>query len=210
VAFLRRCMERAGLAEPAPMSYPPALRSHLLRRLQLASAGVVAGRWFVKPVATKLFAGFVLDTRAGDADRSAWEHAQLAALRALPPATPVWLSEPVRFLSEWRYYVQDGQIIGHARYDPEGAQDAPQPDLRVAHACIAALACPHPWVLDLGVLQDGRTALVETNDAWAIGLYPKAMTPAAYLNFLWQRWRLLVPIAAAPSCPSAGVSRSTL
>ena len=182
------------------MSYPVELRPYLHRELRLVPARSVKGpwfkgRWFVKPAATKLFAGFVLDDQVADADRSAWQLSQLRALNALPSATPVWLSEPVRFLSEWRYYIQDGQIVGQGRYDPDGADDAPEPDAEAARACLQALPCPHPWVLDLGVLQDGRTALVECNDAWAIGLYADAMTPAAYLDFLWQRWRLLVPEA---------------
>lgn len=45
---------------------------------------------------------------------------------ALPAEAPVWVSEPVRFFSEWRYYVQGGHIIGRARYDTGGSESAPR------------------------------------------------------------------------------------
>jgi len=50
----------------------------------------------------------------------------------------------------------------------------------------------YPYTLDVGRLSTGGTALVETNDAWAIGLYGKALTPRVYLDFLGKRWKSIV------------------
>ena len=38
----------------------------------------------------------------------------------------------------------------------------------------------------------GKTVLVEVNDAWAIGLYGRALDPKDYLNFLGNRWKTIV------------------
>lgn len=118
------------------------------------------------------------------------EHDQIqrAAFLATPPDAMVWVSEPVQWQSEWRYYVSGGQVIGKARYDEDGADNAAVPDLMVVQACMADIAIKHPYAIDFGVMSTGETALVEVNDAWAIGLYSRALEPRAYLEFLRSRW----------------------
>jgi hypothetical protein len=44
--------------------------------------------------------------------------------------------------------------------------------------------------VDLGVLTDGRSALVEVNDGFAVGRY--GLEPGAYAEMLLTRWRQLV------------------
>ena len=60
----------------------------------------------------------------------------------------------------------------------------------------------HPFAVDVGVLANGRTAIVELSDAWALGLYAHARTPVGtawkpqdYIEFLQQRWRSIVAYA---------------
>jgi hypothetical protein len=69
--------------------------------------------------------------------------------------------------------------------------DAPIPDGHFIEQCLAALPFDYPVTLDIGVLSDGRTVLVEVNDAWAIGLYSKALDSKEYLQFLWKRWQTI-------------------
>ena len=64
--------------------------------------------------------------------------------------------------------------------------------------CIASYQlsgeAPAGYALDVGVLSDGRTALVEVNDGYAIGFYGK-VTPAradAYLRLLVARYEQLI------------------
>jgi hypothetical protein len=47
----------------------------------------------------------------------------------------------------------------------------------------------HPFACDVGVLSNGLTAIVEINDAWAIGLYGKCLQPREYTDFLFTRWK---------------------
>ncbi|WP_454912919.1 ATP-grasp domain-containing protein [Variovorax gossypii] len=164
-------------------------------------------------MATKLFTGFVYDPVVAAAPAQANpvvdEHVaeQMAALRKLPADTPLWLAEPVRFQCEWRYYVDArGRILAQARYDADGADDAPLPTGEVVRCAIDALVAhlvahgdPHPFALDMGVLENGRTACVEVNDGWAIGLNGHARTPGGmawsargYVEFLLERWHAVV------------------
>lgn len=209
VEYLAEAMRVAGIRAPEPVSYPPAL-SWMLRRVvsrhpvgALRAAWAARGPAFVKPVQTKLFTGFVVDPGRVDADYSEHDREQLRALASLPEHCEVWVSEPVAWLSEWRYYVLDGTILGVARYDPEGADDAPAPDAEVVRQAVQAMAATdggglRSFGLDIGVLADGRTALVECNDAWALGLYGRSVEPRQYLQMLWARWQQLHAAAAGP------------
>lgn len=194
VDYLRAAMASAGAREPENLSYHPALQHLLLRQVRLTHAGNVLGRMFVKPVRTKAFTGFVFDTLADPERMSAHDREQHEAFMSCSSSEPVWVSEVVEFVSEWRYYVLAGKIIGAARYDQDGADGAPAPDSTVAVAAARAMAAAgvDTFALDLGVLCTGETALVEANDAWAIGLYGKALDSRLYLHMLWRRWKQVV------------------
>lgn len=211
VEFVREAMRLAGISEPTNISYPKPLESLLRRKLRQMPAGKVLGTWFVKPVTTKAFTGFVFDTMAAPEVHSEHDREQYEAFMALPPDTPVWVSEPVKFVSEWRYYVQSGSVVGRARYDPDGADDAAMPSLSVLAEALAAMSadplCPAAYALDLGVLEAGETALVEVNDAWALGLYGRGVDPVDYLAMLASRWQeIRAPGAtlAFASAPATG------
>jgi hypothetical protein len=200
VEFVSAAMDLADIARPTPDPYPSRLAPWFFRAIERRHAGGIAGRCFVKPAARlKAFDGFVLDP--GTPSLSMTEHAQeqLAALQQLGPDEMVWVCEPVEFLSEWRYYVQGGSILGSARYDPDGPDDAPQPLATDVEQAIVAYGRHEAHALDMGVLSTGQTALVEVNDAFAIGLYAGALEPHAYLAYLWSRWMSLARDSAGES-----------
>ncbi len=192
VEFVREAMRLAGICEPQPLSYPLELDRFLGRAVDISMIGDLRGSVFVKPVTTKQFTGFVWHEFAPPADYSEHDLEQLLAMRKLPATTPVWVSDRVKFVSEWRYYVRDSRVVGRARYDPEGEKDAPEPDMDVVLAAIREMAtspnCPAAYGLDMGVLADGRTVMVELNDAWALGHYGRALEPKDYLGLLAARW----------------------
>lgn len=188
VEYVREAMRVAQIAEPENLSYLEALRPWLHRIIRRAEIKDVDGRVFVKPLATKLFTGFVRDPAGGYDEHDLEQFRVFVNLRLSAPTTPVWTSDTVEWQSEVRYYVQEGKVIGHARYDPLGRDDAPLPDERTIEEMITAAALPHPYALDAGVLGDGRTALVECNDSWGLGLYSGALRDKAYAAFLDARW----------------------
>ncbi len=192
VEFVRRAFHVIGVQEPPNISYPPGCESHLHRKVEQTTAHQVVygvGAHFVKPVTTKAFTGFVLDRTYGAPGLNPHDIEQSHALFKLPGDTAVWVSQPVEWLCEWRFYVQDGVSIGRARYDEDGADDASEPDPDVVQRCIADLSIAHPYALDVGVLSTGQTAIVEVNDAWAVGLYGDALDAKVYLKFLISRWK---------------------
>ena len=194
VEFVRRAMEVAGIEEPAPMGYPRRLAPWFHRNIQMRRAGVLPGLTgprFVKPVATKLFNGFVHDPDGDATSLSAHDLEQACVLTNIAAEEPVWVSEVVEFVSEVRYYVQGGHLIGQARYDADGEDNAPEPNMIQVQAAIACAGYTQPYTIDMGVLRSGQTALVELNQAWAIGLYGTALSSSAYLGFLREFWESL-------------------
>ena len=193
VEYVRAALQAAGLSEPPNMSYPVALDDFLHRRVRLGRAGEVLGTWFVKPQQTKAFTGFVFDTMTDPEKLNPHDKEQHARFIALDARSLVWISEPVKWLSEVRYYLDHGQVVGSARYDADGADAAPLPDPDVVGAAVSEMTSTlRPdliCALDMGVLDSGETALIEVNDFWAIGLYGRAMPSKVYLDMLVRRWQ---------------------
>lgn len=192
VEFIREAMRLADIVEPPNLSYPEKGTTFLRRSVIQQPIKEIVGRWFVKPITTKLFTGFIFDSNQDVSMYDEHDFEQYTIFKSLPPDTIVWVSEPVQWLSEWRYYIAYNDIVGQGRYDADGIDTALEPDLNVVNRCIQTLKIDHPYTLDFGVLSTGQIALVEANDAWAIGLYGKAMSPRDYLYFLRSRWRMLI------------------
>lgn len=193
VEYVREAMKKAGMVEPTNHSYPACLKSMLYRELRQIRAGSVIGDWFVKPVATKLFNGFMFSTMQDPSDLDEHDREQYDLFMEMHPDEMVWISEPVQFISEWRYYILNGKIVGSARYDPDGSDVAPEPSQQAVLDAIYRLEkdpgfglCA--YALDMGVLSSGENALVEVNDAWALGLYSNSVDRTAYLKMLQTRW----------------------
>lgn len=212
VEFVQEVARVQGIEMPAPLEcYPALARAGVLgrnvRKVRAGSLGLDDQPAFLKPVAVKTFSGFLWapdgsyardDVREKNPD---YFDEQAAAFEALPPETPVWVSEPVTFVREDRYYILDGVVVGVGRYDDSEDDHARAPDTAVLIRAKQALerdGAPVAYGLDLGVLDTGETVVVEVNDAWALGLYRAywgRKNPTAYLEMLNARW---MQIAAQP------------
>lgn len=185
VAFVRRSLARLGLA-PSPLDYPERLRAYLGRRVWRTTWAEVrrgidgpGGPIFVKPVQDdKAFGGYLV---------SAFR--DLIRTAKFPPEMALWASEPMAFLSEWRYFVQRGEVIGVGHYKGSPLR---QPDPAVVQAAVADYEgeAPAAYAIDFGVVEGGGSYLVECNDGYALGGY--GLGPLAYSRFLEERWRELV------------------
>lgn len=178
IEFVHERLRASGAEPPPPNDYPDVVHEFLLRdiarttlgdaRKQIAESGYRA--MFVKPAdKLKRFAGFVttdpLDSRFNGAGSK----------------TSVWIAPPVRFVSEWRIYSVKGEVlaIGAA---PDNPAFAPEADRDVIVEIAKRLfAMPNGFAgicYDVGVLDDGCTALIEVNEGYAFGSY-KGCTPDA-------------------------------
>ena len=182
VEFCTLLMRRNKIKPPEAMSYPDPLRSYLGREIQLRAFSKVPDGWFIKPTSTKLFDGHLKGEgkELGSGYRIVVQNDD-----------QVWCAPPVKFRSEFRYYILRGEITGYSRYD-DGADNAPEPDRglvedAVRNFCIARV--PVGFVLDFGVTWEGDTLLIEANDGWALGYYPwGTMKDEAYMNLILARW----------------------
>lgn len=180
VGVVQRALERLGVEPPFVPDFPDPLLAFTGRRIRRSTLGEVRGDdrpVFVKPYRDqKAFTGYVRGRDVQDLARSAH----------LSDEFPVWTSEVVTFVSEWRCFVLRGVCIGVRPY----VQDhrTPVPDLSLVEACIDAYgpAAPAGYSIDLGRTADGRTLLVEVNDGYSLAAYGLPAVP--YAQLLEARW----------------------
>lgn len=185
VAFVRKALERLGATVPT-LDYPALLQRFLGRRIWQSTLGAVRDTWqpdtppqFVKPLEVhKAFVGYVIK-----------EYRDLIRTVRLPDDLAVWVSEPVVWLSEWRFHVLNGAVVGAGHYHGDPVRF---PDAAIVRGAVAAFATEAPvaYGLDFGVTQDGETKLVEVNDAFALGCY--GVDRLTYSQMIEARWRELV------------------
>jgi hypothetical protein len=181
-------MRQLGIPEPAPNDFPEALRPMLHRRVWKSTLAQVEAELlgggeprFVKPATRrKRFTGFVA--------------AHIEDLRQCEGASrrdPLWCSQVVTWLSEYRVYVAHAKVLDINLYagSPAHPLDRAVVDnaIQRLHGTGEALAA---FALDLGVLSTGETALIELNDGFSIGAYGIAAAP--YTDFTLARWEELV------------------
>lgn len=170
------------LPRPAPIDYPAELAAFYGRRLWADTLARVADhpeRWpvFVKSVAQKGFTGRVV-AAAGDLIGTANQYQDL----------PVYCSEVVELVSEWRGFVRHGQLVDVRRY--RGRWDV-FPDPAVLRAALAAWTSrPAGGSLDVGITAAGRTVVIECNDGFALGHY--GLDAVLYAKLISARWHELI------------------
>jgi hypothetical protein len=196
VEFVRKVFDISNITEPAWNCYPMSLKSYFHRNVKRGTLGDINNVCFVKPVRTKLWTGVVYDMNIDIKLLSDHDREQYNIINSLSKDNEVWISEPIKFLSEYRYYICNGKCIGNERYDVDGEDDAPTPDITILNNCIDILTKEYnknlTCSIDLGVLNTGQTSLVELNDGWALGLYGKSLKSIDYLNMLITRWKQIV------------------
>jgi hypothetical protein len=182
-------MAQLEIAVPPPNDYPASLAPYLHRRIWKSTLGEVERRVFeysgqpvfVKPAERrKSFTGRVVGPSSGD-----------APIGAVSRRQEVWCSEVVDWISEYRVYVIDDEIVGVDHYagDPGVSLDMG----KVAEALSAyrkSGEAPSAYGIDFGVLHNGESALVEANDGYALGAYEIAAKP--YTDLLIRRWQELL------------------
>lgn len=112
VTVFRKVLDKLGI-DYAPFNcYPEELKSFYGRNLRRSTLGEEKAKFakdsipvFVKPVLPKQFIGAV------------WKSfLNLIPLAKIPDDAEVWVCEPIDIISEFRVYVQDGEILGVKHY----------------------------------------------------------------------------------------------
>jgi hypothetical protein len=194
IPFVKAALTQLGGDLPVPNPYPTVLREYLHRpvtvlHIKEAFALIDHSRKpvFIKPAERwKSFTGCVpadsRDIRLNGASRN----------------QNVWVSDPVRFLSEWRVYVLNGELRHLSWYD--GNRDI-MPNRKLIQTAIAqyvAVGAPVGFAIDFGVLESGETALVEANDGFSVGAY-EDVDPLMYTLLIAKRWEEMARAAIYPT-----------
>ncbi|MBD2454799.1 ATP-grasp domain-containing protein [Nostoc sp. FACHB-87] len=177
-------LRQLGIDLPNLTDYPQCLQAFLHRQIWRSTVGQIIQRIyddhapiFAKPQnRKKQFTGHVF---ASPSD--------LMYLQGTSHRTPVYCSEVVEWLSEYRVFVIRGEIVGIKHYwgnssvavDLSAITEAVQL-LNVSGEGTAA------YGIDFGVLSDGVTALIEWNDGFALGSY--GLDKSLYTDLIVTRW----------------------
>ena len=146
---------------------PPEFLGRSVDFMPLGKARELGETKFIKPADDKCFAARV------------YQPGELEFHELVELQTPTLVSDVVAFTSEYRCFVMNGTVRTWSRYasfgelvqrDEYGQED---PVLGTPVAFVESLlkrVVAQPSVIDVGVV-DGRWAVVESNPAWASGLY---------------------------------------
>lgn len=160
--------------------YPKALEKFYNRKIK---PGILADifnkdgtiqKSFIKPrFETKVFTGKVIE-----------KYSDLVGLN-VDMNYPVWISEPINIIAEWRTFIVNQEIIAIQKY--RGEYGVVYDFDVVKQAVLAWKESPSSYVLDIGLTDKGETVVVEVNDGFSVGFYGIAPHKAAI--FLEHRWR---------------------
>ena len=166
--------------------YPEPLQKYLKRRIWEGSLGYMKDKAFnselsksvfIKPKdKLKKFTGFVLNSLDD------WFLTDGAS-----DSTRIICSDPVKWVTEYRIPVINGEARDYCNYfgDPNVMVDK-----SVVNDMVKAWTdSPKAYCLDVGVLDNGETALIEVNDAFSCGSYN--MSSQTYGELLVTRWNEL-------------------
>lgn len=208
--WTRAALSHLGIAIPEPPDYPKCLEHLLHRRIWHSTLGEMATyvqsadhQTFIKPsVEAKTFSAVIepqdqmLDVFLNGVPGT--------TMRPHPPEFPVFCSEVVDMVTEYRVYVVNGEVRAVCHYGG-GPQDV-EIDMGIVEDAIKTLAdsdeghdvCKGCGI-DFAVLrktgEDGEenllTCLVEVNDGYSLGVYD-GFGPQDEADLLIARWESLM------------------
>lgn len=133
---------------------------------------------FIKPTDQnrKIFNGKVFDSESLDSN--------ICALLVENPKMPVFVSEVVPFLDEYRVCIHNGSILGARPY--KGNASLGYDFDEVARMVNAFENAPIAYCLDVGITMANTTLLIEVTDAYSFGHY--GLSCELYGKMLIDRW----------------------
>jgi hypothetical protein len=159
IEFFKAC----GIDIPKPLDYPEPLRKYLHRNIEQKLFKEVHNDYpyFIKPIDVKQFTGALVEQDS---------HLQMFKdFDNLNDETEVYISEPIKFESEYRCFVHDGKLVGIQYYDGDFRKYI---DSDVVEKMISEFTdSPIAYTIDVGYVEGKGTVLIEVNDMWAIGHY---------------------------------------
>jgi len=182
IGSVKEALKEIGVVVPIISDYPVELETFFGRKIWTSTLGDIRKnepKVFIKPKnEQKLFTGHVRTGAIKDLTQTA----------LCPDDTEIYVSEPVKFVSEYRVFVNQGLMVGCQHYVGDFTV---YPNFEVISNAIDAFrTSPIAYSADFGVTDDGTTLLVEINDAWALGSY--GLPSILYAQLIINRWEEIV------------------
>ncbi len=156
--------------------YPSCLGGFLSRDIYETTLGAFLEReifeYFIKPKEKKKFNGFVCK---GFSD--------VYKCNGVSNETEIWVSDKINFVSEYRCFVLDREIIDVRLYKGSPYKVL---DETVLNDIVDSMVGANTFAVDVGITDKGETVLVEVTDGYGIGSY--GLDSVLYARFLMSRW----------------------
>ncbi|PTT70718.1 hypothetical protein DBR25_18015 [Chryseobacterium sp. HMWF001] len=132
---------------------------------------------FVKPKSkAKLFTGCVIQSNY-----------DLLRLESFSKDTELYCSSVVEWLSEFRVFVNQSEIVGIKKYSGDKNLKLDMDTVKTAIKDFEnSDEKTSAYGIDFGILNNGETALVEWNDGFALGSY--GLDKEIYTDLILKRW----------------------
>jgi hypothetical protein len=176
---VKEALRRLQIPVPPEINYPQELQDFLGRKIWTSTINSIAAnpeKWniFIKPMyASKKFTGVVV--------RSVKD---LVGCGDQFQDTPIWCSEIVNFVAEWRCFVRYGEILDLRPYRGDWRKHF---DYQVIESALKAYqTAPNAFAMDFGLTANGNTLLIEVNDGYSLGSY--GLSSLMYAKLLSARW----------------------
>ena len=179
INFIQTALTKLDIEIPEHNDYPDSLSKYYGRKITESTMDTISNNpelWnvFVKPRGKlKKFTGRHIKSTfdligCGDQESN----------------TPIWVSEPVKFISEWRIFVRYNEILGVKLYKGDWRN---QFDHKVIKEAVGAYTnAPAGYAIDFGLTADGRLLVVEVNEGYSIGNY--GLFYIDYAKLIAARW----------------------
>lgn len=182
IGDVHKALLKIGVPIPPSLDYPEELTEFYGRKIWTGVLEEVRSQRgvFVKPQEQKLFTGLL------------WHGtpANRLSIAVYDDDTPCFFSEILPFVSEYRCFVLERQVVGVHYYKGDWSV-APSRTV-VEDAVTAYRSCPVAYTLDVGITKDGKTLVVEVNDSFAMGAYGLPSEP--YARMIEARWEQMLGV----------------
>jgi hypothetical protein len=184
VVLFDEILEKLGVVYNKIETYPKVLYPYLNRTVVRTTVGEYRKIWdrdednrplmFMKPVKQKQFNGRVMRNILD------W-----ICVSKLSDDAEVYVSDPVEFLTEYRVYIRDNEVLLGRNYRGDWTKGI---DVKVVEDAVKTFSSESPcaYALDFGLTSDGKTSLVEFNDATSLGNY--GLDPVNFSDMIVKRW----------------------
>jgi hypothetical protein len=187
VPVVEAALTALGIPVPVADNLPACLAKYRGRRVWPSTWGALRSEYAKKGPTEPLFVK-PLRRNKGFPSVAVYDADDLPDVDRMPDVSEVLVAEYVTFVSEWRCFVRNGQVLDLCRYQGDVFR---YPDPRVIRDALADFgrSAPAGYGIDFGVLTDGRTVLVEVNEGYSLN--PYGLESMEYSELLEARWAQL-------------------